>query len=73
MINTESFDHLLTYLLGMEKEAGLSYSRSVFSIDPINKMDYAALKEYRDERAFLATVKLAPDRVSGILARGLKD
>ncbi len=34
VINAESFDHLLAYLLGLDKDAGLSYSGSVFSLDP---------------------------------------
>ena len=69
VINTESFDHLLTYLIGMDNEAGLSFSRSVFSLDPANKMDYAKLKEYGAERALLAAAQPTPDRINAISVR----
>jgi len=46
VINAESFDSVLTYLVGIDEEARPSYSRTVFSIDPMNKMDHANLSDF---------------------------
>ena len=64
VINAESFDNLLTYLVGIENGANPSYSTTVFSIDPMNKMDHASLSDFVRPRALSAALRAASDNVS---------
>ncbi len=48
VINAESLDRFLGYLLGIDDEAQLSFSPTVFSVAPENRMDYRQLRFYDD-------------------------
>lgn len=62
VINAESFDRFLGYLLGVEDEVQLSFSPTVFSVTPENRMDYRQLRFHAesantDELSVLAQVE----------------
>ena len=46
LINTESLNHIIEYLTGMNDAIGVSYGKKVLSVIPENVVDYSTLPKY---------------------------
>jgi glucan phosphoethanolaminetransferase (alkaline phosphatase superfamily) len=57
VINTESFDNFLRYLLGMDRTARLSYSDTVIAVDPANTKNYSELNRFGERDMLQAAVQ----------------
>ena len=49
IINTESLNHIIEYLTGMDDAMDISYSMKVLSVIPENVVDYVTLPKYEKE------------------------
>lgn len=55
VINTESFDSIIAFLVGMEEELNLSFNDEVFSLSPSNKIQCSKLPFYTEENVAPST------------------